>query len=240
MADRDSRAAELNDTGKASYRAVRVKVCGLTSVDEARACAALGVDWIGLNFHPPSPRYVDPRRASEIAAALPPEVSAVGVFVNRPPDEISDVAERVGLALVQLHGDEPPEHLRSLLHLRVVKAFRLDCGSAWERVSAYIACTHSIGAKLEAVLIDAYIPGIPGGTGQLVADDVFRHVPPLPPLILSGGLTPENVARRAAQVMPWMVDVASGVESAPGRKDLSKVAEFIAAARGARPERQFE
>jgi phosphoribosylanthranilate isomerase len=213
--------------------AVRVKVCGLTSVDQARACAELGADWVGLNFYPPSPRYIEPQCAAEIVAALPGTVSAVGVFADQPAVLVSELAARVGLSIVQLHGEEPPEELLALRHLRVVKAFRLESGSDWARVSGYLVRVHSLGCQVEAVLVDAFVPGLPGGTGRLIADSVFEDVPHLPRLILSGGLTPQNVAGRVARLNPWMVDVAGGVESAPGQKDLSRVAAFIAAARGA-------
>ncbi|MFI5461353.1 MAG: phosphoribosylanthranilate isomerase [Isosphaerales bacterium] len=210
---------------------VRVKICGLTRIDEALACALAGADWIGLNFHPGSPRHVQPREAGEIIAALPASASAVGVFVDRPAAEVAEVADRLGLGIVQLHGREPPEDLLALDHLQIIRAFRPDGASAWSGVTDYLARARAAGRLPDAVLIDAYAAGRPGGTGKTIADDVLDCIPPLHRLILAGGLTPQNVAERVARVRPWMVDVAGGVERAPGRKDLERVAAFIRAAR---------
>jgi phosphoribosylanthranilate isomerase len=222
---------------------MRVKICGLTRIDQAVACADLGVDWIGLNFHPASPRYVQPEDAAAIVAALPASVSPVGVFVELPIAQVADFAARIGLKIVQLHGRESPEAIGLLRPLRVVKAFRLESYAAWARVVDYLAQAETLGCRPDAVLIDAYVPGKPGGTGRTIDSDLLESRPPLDRLILAGGLTPENVAEHVRRVRPWMVDVASGVESAPGSKDLSKVAAFVQAVRlasralagGARP-----
>jgi phosphoribosylanthranilate isomerase len=208
-----------------------VKICGLTRVEEAVACAELGVDWIGLNFHPASPRYVEPAQAAAIVAALPSSVSAVGVFVDRPSAVVADLASRTGLGIVQLHGHESPEVVGLLRPLRVVKAFRLESYAAWARVVDYLAQAATLGASPEAVLIDSYVPGKPGGTGHTIDADLLDGRPPLDHLILAGGLTPDNVTECIHRVQPWMVDVANGVESAPGCKDLNKVAAFVRAAK---------
>ncbi len=173
-----------------------------------------------------------PEDAAQIAAALPEPVKAVGVFVDRPAAEVASVAVRLGVTVVQLHGDEPPEDLLELRSFQVIRAFRLDRASGWSAVESYLSRASALGRLPNAVLIDAHVPGQEGGTGVLVADDVLEAIPRLPRLILAGGLTPLNVAARALRVRPWMVDVASGVESAPGRKDLAKVEAFISAARG--------
>jgi phosphoribosylanthranilate isomerase len=212
-----------------SHTAIRVKVCGLTRVDEAAACAELGVDWIGLNFHPASPRYVQPEQAAAIVASLPPSVSPVGVFVDHPVAEVAELASRAGLGVVQLHGREPPEVVGLLRPLRVVKAFRLESRAAWARVVDFLARAAALGCAPEAVLIDSYVAGKSGGTGETIDDDFMVGRPPLEHLILAGGLTPENVGEHARRIRPWMVDVASGVESAPGCKDLNKVAAFVRA-----------
>jgi phosphoribosylanthranilate isomerase len=212
---------------------VLVKVCGLTTPAEALACARAGVDWIGLNFHPASPRYVTPEIAAEIAATLPDECSAVGLFVNRPTAEVLDIASRVGLRLIQLHGDEPAQDLVTLATLRVVRAFRLGDRAAVDRMSAYLRQAEALGSPPFAALIDGYVSGQAGGTGRAIDADILDVLPPVPRLILAGGLNPVNVAARVARVRPWMVDVASGVESSPGRKDPEKVAAFVRAARGA-------
>jgi len=215
------------------HSAVRVKICGLTCVEDARVCAELGADWIGLNFHPPSPRCVERSVAADIIDAIPDTVSVVGVFVNRPPLEVAEVSKRLGIDIVQLHGQEPPEDLLQLLPFRVIRAFRLGHPSAWEGVSKYLARADALGRSPDGVLVDADVAGQPGGTGVSITDEILDCRPPLPRLILAGGLTPHNVADRIAKVRPWMVDVASGVESIPGRKDPALVAAFIRAARGA-------
>jgi len=212
---------------------LRVKICGLTRVDDAIACARLGAQWIGLNFHPGSPRYVEPEDAAVIVAALPASARAVGVFVDRPASEVAAIANGLGIRIVQLHGNEPPEDLAELRSFEIVRAFRIDRASGWSRVTEYLNRAAELGRAPDAVLIDRQVPGEMGGTGVIVADDVLDSIPPLPRLILAGGLTPENVAARAARVRPWMVDVASGVESSRGLKDLTRVAAFIGAARAA-------
>ncbi len=213
--------------------AVRVKICGLTCIEDARFCAELGADWIGLNFHPASPRYVERSVAADIIDALPERVSVVGVFVDRPPIEVAGVADRLGLDIVQLHGQEPPEDLLPLRGLRVIRAFRLNHPSEWAAVRSYLTRADALGRPLDRVLIDAYVAGQPGGTGTSITDEILDCRPPLPHLILAGGLTPSNVADRIARVRPWMVNVASGVESTPGRKDPELVTAFIRAARAA-------
>lgn len=210
---------------------VRIKVCGLTDAAEALACAAAGAHWIGLNFHPASPRSVDPARAAVIRAVLPSTVEAVGVFVDRPPAEVAAIAARVGLRFVQLHGEEPAEDLVELGHLEVVRAFRIRDRAGLDAAAAYLARAERLGRPPHALLVDAYAPGQAGGTGRLIEDELLSLLPSHPRLILAGGLTPENVAGRIARSAPcpWMVDVASGVESAPGRKDPARVAAFVRA-----------
>lgn len=208
---------------------VGVKICGLTRVDEALACARMGAQWIGLNFHPASPRYVRPAEAAAIIAALPSSAAAVGVFVDRPAAEVAEAADRLGLQIVQLHGLEPPEDLVALDRFQVVRAFRLDGAAGWSGVTEYLARARALGRVPDAVLIDAYVTGQSGGTGTTIALELLDCVPPLHRLILAGGLTHQNVAERIARARPWMVDVASGVEKAPGRKDLAQVAAFIRA-----------
>jgi phosphoribosylanthranilate isomerase len=222
--------------GKSAER-VMVKVCGLTSVADALGCARAGVDWIGLNFHPGSPRHIAHSLAAEIIAALPAGAEAVGLFVDRPAAEVAVVAARLGLRVVQLHGQEPPEDLAALDHLYVVRAVRLGHAGAVAQMARYLDECRTRGRPPDAVLVDAYVAGRPGGTGQAIADEVLDRLPALrlPRLILAGGLTPENVGARVTRVRPWMVDVASGVESAPGRKDPARVAAFV---RAVRPEAQ--
>ncbi len=213
---------------------VLVKICGLTRVDEAVACARLGADWIGLNFHPPSPRSILPKLAAEIVAALPEGATPVGVFVDRPPAEVAEIADRVGLRIVQLHGDEPIEDLSALRDWPVVRAFRIRTVDDWSAVARFVESAEAMGHPLAGVLVDAYVPGLPGGTGLAIDWTLLDVAPPLPRMILAGGLTPENVAERVARVRPWMVDIASGVESSPGRKNLEAVDALVRSVRSVR------
>lgn len=222
---------------------IRIKICGLTDPAEASACAHAGADWIGLNFHEPSPRFVAEEHASRIIAALPPGHATVGVFVDRPPEAILRLVGRLGLAHVQLHGDETVEAALVLQEadLSIVRAFRLRDRVDLAKMEDWLVAAQAAGLRLAGVLIDAYAPNLAGGTGRLIPEDLLDLLAsPASPsgmsmarLILAGGLTPETVAGRVARVRPWMVDVAGGVESAPGRKDPARVADFIAAARSA-------
>ncbi len=217
---------------------VLVKVCGLTEVANALACAGAGADWIGLNFHPASPRSITVGRGAEIASALRGLAEPIGLFLDRPPGEVAEVAAQLGLRAVQLHGDESPEYLRELagllegMDLKVVKAFRLGDAASVDRMVAYLGRAEDFGCPPDAVLVDAHVPGQAGGTGRSIPPEILGRLPGHPRLILAGGLDPANVADRVASVRPWMVDVASGVESSPGMKDLDRVVAFVAAARG--------
>ncbi|MDB5352560.1 MAG: phosphoribosylanthranilate isomerase [Planctomycetota bacterium] len=215
---------------------MNVKICGLTSVTDALAVAEAGADWIGLNFHPGSARRVEIDVARAIVASLPAPCAAVGLFVNRPAVEVAALAEWLGLGIVQLHGSEPVADLAFYGGFRVIRAFRIADQASLDAMQDYARLAAETGHPLHAVLVDASVPGQFGGTGQRIADDLLARItdliPALPPLILAGGLTPENVAARIARVRPWMVDVAGGVESAPGRKDAARVSAFIRAARG--------
>lgn len=209
-----------------------VKVCGLTEPANALDCLRAGADWIGLNFHPPSPRALTAERAEGILRALGAPNAAVGLFVNRPPREVRDLCRSLGIRRVQLHGDEPPEDLLELGEFFLIRAFRLKDAAAVAAMSSYLERAERLGRAPDAVLIDGWAPGLAGGTGAVVADEAIAALPRLSRLMLAGGLTPENVAQRAALARPWMVDVASGVESAPGIKDAAKVRALVRAARG--------
>jgi phosphoribosylanthranilate isomerase len=215
---------------------VLVKVCGLRDVRNALGCAQSGADWIGLNFHPASPRSISVERGAEIADALQGSAEPVGLFVNRPIQEVVEVAASVGLRTIQLHGDESPEYLGELKliaasrNLKIIRAFRLGDPASVDRMIAYLDRTEELACPPYGILIDAYVPGQAGGTGQSIPPEILDRLPDHPRLILAGGLDPSNVADRVALVRPWMVDVASGVESSPGMKDVAKVAAFVAAA----------
>ncbi len=213
---------------------VRVKIEGLRDPRTAVKIAQMGADAIGLVFAE-SPRWISPEQAREIVAALPPWVSTVGVFVNADADTINRVVERTGIGYVQLHGDEPAE-IVSDIHARCIKAFRIR-GESWlAEVRSWLDDCED-RHKLSAVLLDAFVPGARGGTGQrfnwnLVAD--ARHagaMAGLDPIILAGGLDPRCLSQAIDMVQPWGVDVASGVEKAPGVKDIKKVEDFLRASR---------
>lgn len=213
----------------------RIKVCGVTSTDDAMAAAAAGADCIGLNFCTRSPRSVEMRRAAEIVQVLPRGVVKVGVFVDAPLGEIRDVADRLRLDLVQLHGDEPPELLADLGERPVIRAFR--CGAeGLAHLVHYLDQCRRLQALPQMVLLDSPRTGGFGGTGQLAdwqSAKQYHDTAIGPPLVLAGGLDPGNVAQAIATVRPAAVDTASGVESSPGQKDRGKVAAFVAAAQAA-------
>lgn len=201
---------------------VRVKICGVTRMEDALQAVALGADALGFNFWRRSKRYCAPAVARQIIRALPPFVTAVGVFVNPERDEVERIAERVGLGWVQLHGDEPPRLCRSLA-LPVLKALRVEGPLPLTRLSAY---------PVGGFLLDAPGPGF-GGSGHTFEWGWARAPARRWPVLLAGGLTPDNVAEAVRRVRPYGVDVASGVESAPGVKDRHKMARFIRAAKEA-------
>ena len=211
---------------------VRVKICGVTRVEDAVRAAYLGADAIGLNFWPRSKRCVDVATAREIVAALPPLVMAVGVFVDQSPDEIRHAASGAGLSAVQLHGAEGVAACAGHA-IPVYKAFRCAArdgspGLPWaDEVAAY-------AGEVAGVLLDAAGAG-PGGTGRACDWTLARALAEELPVLLAGGLTPENVAEAIAAVRPWGVDVASGVESSPGVKDPDLMARFIRAAKETAP-----
>ena len=212
----------------------RVKICGITSVDDALLAADAGADAIGLNFFAESPRFCKLELANCIAAATPRSVCKVGVFVNATAKEIRRVAVAVGLDLVQLHGDEPPELLCEIRPLAVMRAFR--AGGDISTIGEYLRACYPLMCMPRMMLVDASQPGQYGGTGQTLdweALDYYWCEFGGMPLVLAGGLTPANVAAAIAAVRPWAVDVASGVESSPGKKSAALVREFVAEARSA-------
>lgn len=204
----------------------RVKICGLTTPADARDAADAGADALGLNFYPKSPRYIDPRTAADIVRALPPFVAPVGLFVNTPLRQATAVAFQLGLRAVQTYDDSLPAG--DAFPFAHIPSFRVKDAATLDAVRRY-AEAH----KPAAVLLDAYVEGQHGGTGHAAPWGLLAGFDPGVPVILAGGLTPENVADAVRLVRPWGVDVASGVESAPGRKDTGKVRAFIAAARAA-------
>jgi phosphoribosylanthranilate isomerase len=198
--------------------ATRIKICGITSPEDAALVAREGADAIGLVFHPDSPRAVTAAQAANIVATLPPFVSVVGLFVNAAPALVESVLERVRLDYLQFHGDEPVADCERYGQ-RYIKVARVRAGIDLVQYAIEYA-------QARALLVDAFVKGIPGGTGRVFDWNLLPDSLPLP-LILSGGLTPDNVAEAVQRVKPWAVDVSSGVEAAPGKKDPQKVRRFI-------------
>lgn len=203
---------------------VHVKICGITSLEDAQAAVDAGADALGFVFYPPSPRYVTPEQAGQIIQTLPPFVTTVGLFVDVALDAINGLAARCGLDRVQLHGRETPEFCRQVTR-PVIKAIRIKNAASLTPVPDY---------KVAAYLLDAYVEGaLPGGTGASFSWELAAQVKPYGPVILAGGLTPENIEVAVAQIRPYGVDVSTGVERAPGIKDHQKVRQFIARAKAA-------
>jgi phosphoribosylanthranilate isomerase len=205
--------------------APKVKFCGLTSVEDAQLAVAAGAWAIGLIFWPQSPRRCEPDTAAAIAQTVKRQVEVVGVFVNPRLDELTATADAVGLTMLQLHGDEGPAFCSEAARrtgCKVIKAARVRSGADIQALSTFHTDYH---------MLDGHTPGIPGGTGHPFSWELAREHRGRIPLILSGGLTPDNVAAAIAAVHPFAVDVASGVEAAPGRKDPHKLEEFAVAVR---------
>ena len=207
----------------------KIKICGVTRVDDATAAVRAGADFIGINFWPSSKRFVEPARGGELVRAVrdagPAQI--VGVFVDARVEDIASIAERVGLDIVQLHGDESREDVAALSTTRPVwKAIAVRGEADLDGLDHWPA---------HAILLDTPTPGR-GGSGVTFDWSLARTARerfPSTPLVLAGGLTPDNVARAVADVAPFAVDVASGVEAAPGEKDVTRVTAFVAAVRGA-------
>lgn len=211
-----------------------IKICGIKDMETAHRVAALRPDAIGLNFYAASPRVVDVDVAAEIARELPPEVEPVGLFVNHAAEEILAISAKCGLKTVQLHGDEPPGFSAALPGLRIIRALRI--GDDLAAATAFLDECRHLGTSPDFSLVDARVEGQYGGTGKtvswrLLADD--ERIRSWPPLILSGGLTPENVGEAISVCRPWGVDVSSGVESVRAEKDMQLVEQFIIRARAA-------
>jgi phosphoribosylanthranilate isomerase len=213
----------------------RIKICGITTPNDARAAIEAGADAIGLNFYPDSPRYIDRERARAIVDAVGNRVCKVGLFVNDRVDEVRTAYDELDLDLIQLHGDEPADYLRALAPRPVMKAFRVG---PYKLVPLRKWFDEAMRSALipQLVLIDAFQRDKFGGTG-VVADwsqgAAYTSMPGLPPLVLAGGLKAENVGDAIATVRPAAIDTAGGVERSPGIKDHAKMRAFVDAARAA-------
>jgi phosphoribosylanthranilate isomerase len=203
---------------------MRVKICGITNLEDALLAADLGAHALGFIFYPKSPRSVRPEVARDIINNLPPFVMTVGVFVDEEAEAVRAIAETAGLDWVQLHGKEPPDYCCELKR-RVIKGFRVKDASSLSLLPAY-------RESVQAFLLDTYKAGTAGGTGVTFDWELARKAGELGPIILAGGLTPANVAQAIHAAQPAGVDVASGVEAAPGKKDPGKLREFFEAVKG--------
>lgn len=209
---------------------VRVKICGITNAEDAKDAAALGADALGFIFAD-SPRKITEIEARAIVKSLPPFISCVGLFVNESIERVKAVCEFCALHTIQLHGDEPPEYLYGLTGYKIIKAFRVrdrlvpysDTGSMLDKLKEYSA---------DAFLLDGYAAGKMGGTGASFPWEIARGAKRLGQIIIAGGLTPENIADAITIAHPYAVDVSSGVEARPGKKDKGLMKRFIAAAKG--------
>jgi phosphoribosylanthranilate isomerase len=205
---------------------VRVKICGITNLPDAQVAVGAGADALGFNFYEKSPRYVPPATAAEISRSLPPFTLRVGVFVNPAEELVRRAIGECGLNLLQFHGDEPPEFCTQF-GLMSMKAFRVRDAGSLKELPKY---------QTDAWLLDAYASDAFGGTGEKFNWSLAVEAQKSgKPVFLAGGLTPENVAEAIRQVQPFGVDVSSGVEFSPGRKDHSKVSAFIKSAKSSAP-----
>lgn len=213
----------------------QIKICGITSAADAVAAVEAGADALGLNFYPQSSRFISREVAREIVAAVGSKVCKVGLFVNSQADEIKAAYDDLGLDLIQLHGDERPDLLRHFAPRPVMKAFRIG-PDGLAPLRRWFDDGMRGGLLPQMVLLDAYQPGSYGGTG-LTTDwptaASYAATPGLPPCVLAGGLTAENVGAAIAAVRPAAVDVAGGVEIRPGVKEVAKMEAFVLAARNA-------
>ena len=197
-----------------------MKICGIRSIEEAEAAVDSGADALGFNFWPGSPRHIKPETARTIISTLPPFVASVGVFVNEARQTIETIASDLRLDAVQLHGDESPEFCASITTVKTIKALRVTEAFEPKSVKRY---------QVNMILLDAGVAGSYGGTGRTFDWSMAVECARLVPIILAGGLTPDNVAEAIAMVRPAAIDVCSGVEAEPGRKDLNKLRSFMLA-----------
>lgn len=196
----------------------RVKICGITREVDAEAAVAAGCDAIGLVFYRPSPRYVCPETAARIVAGLPPFVSAVGLFVDAEPGEVIRIRQQVGLDLLQFHGNETVEACEQY-DMPYMKAIRVQSGTNLLQYAQQFK-------QARALLLDAFMEGVPGGTGQVFDWNIIPATFPKP-VVLAGGLNPDNVVEAIRRVRPYAVDVSGGVEFDKGIKDAAKIAAFM-------------
>jgi phosphoribosylanthranilate isomerase len=203
---------------------VKVKICGITNAADAEAAVEAGADALGLMFYPGSSRFISMDKAQDMARRLPPYVIRTGVFADPNPSEVFAAIQLCQLNLLQFHGSETPEFCLQF-GIMTMKAFRIKNADSLAAISAY---------RTDAYLLDSHVAGKPGGTGETFNWDLAVEAKKFgKPIFLAGGLTPQNVAEAVRKVQPFGVDVSSGVEQSPGKKDAKKMQDFIAAVRGA-------
>lgn len=201
---------------------IRVKICGITNMEDALSAVDYGADALGFVFFEKSPRYITPDKAREIISRLPPFVTTVGVFVNEEAARINEIMDIAGIDILQLHGDEKPDAC-NICH-RVIKAFRVKNLTDLKPLENY---------RCSAFLLDTYSPESFGGTGQIFNWDIAVEAKRFGRIILSGGLNPDNIEKAVMYVRPYAVDVSSGIEEDKGKKDLKKMRAFIEKAKKA-------
>ena len=196
---------------------VKVKICGITTLSDAEAAIKMGADLLGFNFYPESPRYIEPKEAAEIVARLPAFIDTVGVFVNHSLEEIREIAGNGQLNWVQLHGDETPKFCESLssLSVKTIKALRIRDAKDLKKAENYYT---------DAILLDAFSSGKYGGTGMTFDWNILGHIAKR--VFLAGGINPAN-AKKAVELGVYGIDVCSGIESEPGRKDHDKMKQLF-------------
>jgi phosphoribosylanthranilate isomerase len=202
---------------------MRIKICGITNLDDARLCVAAGADALGFIFVEGTPRYLAPDAAARIVASLPPLVTPVGVFWDHPAGHVKAVAEQCGLGALQFHGDEAPEELHEF-RLPVIKTLKVAGPADLDRMAGY---------RVAAFLLDSPARWSEGEARPVIPWEVAAQMAGRHPVLLSGGLGPDNVAEAVRRVRPYGVDVNSGVEARPGRKDEARVTRFVREARAA-------
>jgi phosphoribosylanthranilate isomerase len=200
---------------------MKIKICGITNTEDARVAWESGADALGFILYAQSPRYVDPQIVKAIVSGLPPFIVSVGVFVNESSKTVQNIMEKCGLTYAQLHGDETPEYCETL-DRPILKALRLKDRSSFLSLAEYRG-----RAGVKGFVVDTFSESSYGGTGQTTNWSLAAEVAEAAPILLAGGLTPENVQEAIAQVHPYGVDVSSGVEVRPGKKDHDKVRTFI-------------
>jgi phosphoribosylanthranilate isomerase len=210
---------------------VKVKICGITNWTDARRAVEAGAQFLGFNFYRPSPRYIQPAAARRIIRRLPDGIAAVGVFVNEPEANMLAVARRVGLDYLQLHGDEPPEQVARLKReIPVIKAVRVRDSFRPKQLDSF--------GRASAILLDGFDARRHGGTGKTFNWNLARGSNGSRRIFLAGGLTPENVAEAIRVARPYAVDVCSGVEARPGRKDPARIVALMWAVKAAEDKRK--